>query len=230
MASGHSSCVRIPDHGPLVLLIVTYIGFLAVQWSDRRGHRGQPTRGAEDDLAGMPVLQPIGVCTRNRSLPARVVVGLHDAREREVAEHRESALPKNDSRIVVPRGFRCNGASIPRPLRAILSPTGSLRIPGLIHDYAYRCGQFRKVENEKEASLYGEGEGQAFGDRLFRQTGREVNGMSFVNCAAWVAVYLFGCLSWRRHRDQHERPDPPAGMIIAGDEGPPEGQPADRPK
>ena len=88
-----------------VLLVVTRIGFLAVQRSDRQERRGQPKRGDEEDLAGMPVLQPIGIRTRNRSRPARVVVGLHDAREREVAEHRESALPKNDSRIVVPRGF-----------------------------------------------------------------------------------------------------------------------------
>ena len=170
--------------GLLVLLIVTYIGFLAVQWSDRRERRGQPKRADEEDLAGMPVLQPIGICTRNRSLPAGVVVWLHDGREREVAEHREYTVPKNDTRIVIPRGFRFNGASIPRPLGAILSPTGWLPIPGLIHDYAYRYGQLRKVKDKQEASLYGEGEGRAFGDRLLWQTGREANGMSFIDCAA----------------------------------------------
>ena len=126
---------------------------------------------------------------------------------------------------MIPRGFEFNGASIPRPLWAILSPTGLLLIPGLIHDYAYRYGQLWALENEEdgEVSPYGKGKGKAFWDRLFRKTGRKVNGMSFINFAAWLAVYLFGGCAWRSHRKADREPPLPDGMRRAGEEGRAEG-------
>ena len=53
----------------------------------------------------MPVLQPIGIRTRNRSRPARVVVWPHDAREWQVAELWEYTLPRMTPESSSPAAF-----------------------------------------------------------------------------------------------------------------------------
>ena len=120
-------------------------------------------------------------------------------------------------RFIIP--FQFDGASIPRPLWAILSPTGLLLIPGLMHDYAYRYGQLWRVENKEKVSPFGKGKGRAFWDRLFWTTARNVNGMSFINFAAWLTVYLGGRWAWRRHRKEDKQPEPPEGMRLADEDG-----------
>ena len=67
----------------LVLLAVTGIGFLAVR------RCGASLKG---DTAGMPVLQPVRIPTKDRSLPGRVVVWLHDVRKWELAENWKYSL------------------------------------------------------------------------------------------------------------------------------------------
>ena len=161
----------------------------------------------------MPVLRPIPIPTRDRSLFMRVVVWLHQVRSWEVAENWEFTLP-DGTRIVIHQGFEFDGASIPRPLWAILNPIGLLLIPGLIHDYGYRYRQLWKVGNGT-VSAYTKGGSKTTWDRLFRKTGCKVNGMSFVNFVAWLAVYFGGWLAWRSNRRKDEQPVVPKGMVLA---------------
>ena len=154
----------------------------------------------------MPVLRPIPIPTRERSLLMRIVVWMHQVRTWEVVENWEYTLPTDNTRIVIPEGFRFDGASIPRPLWVILSPSGLLLIPGLIHDYGYRYRQLWRVENDGTVSPYERGGSKTTWDRLFGKVGREINGMSFINFAAWLAVYLGGCFAWCRNSRDDERP------------------------
>ena len=167
-----------------------------------------------DSDVSMPVLRPIPIPTRGRSPLMRVVVWLHQVRTWEVAENWEYTLPTDNTRIVIHKGFRFDGASIPRPLWAILNPIGLLLIQGLIHDYGYRYRQLWKVENGT-LSPYKKGGTKTTWDRLFRETGRAVNGMSFINFAAWLAVYLGGCFAWRSNRRKNERPVVPEDYLEA---------------
>lgn len=48
--------------------------------------------------------------------------------------------PGDRKRIVVPRGFITDLASIPRPLRGVLNQNGPSRRAGVLHDYLY-CSQ-----------------------------------------------------------------------------------------
>lgn len=186
--------------GLLIFFVVTGIAFFLVQ---RNKERPDPDKS-------MPVLRPIPIPTRGRSLLMRVVVWLHQVRTWEVVENWEYTLPKDETRIVIPKGFRFDGASIPRPLWAILNPIGLLLIPGLIHDYGYRYRQLCKVENGTFCP-YKKGAGKATWDRLFREIGRDVNGMSFINFAAWLAVYFGGHFAWRTNRNDEEKPVVPEG-------------------
>ena len=177
-----------------------------------------------DSCVSMPVLRPIPIPTKEQSLFMRVVVWLHQVRTWEVAENWEYTLPTDNTKIVIHKGFEFDGASIPRPLWAILNPIGLLLIPGLIHDYGYRYLQLWKVGNGT-VSAYAKGESKTTWDRLFRETGRAVNGMSFVNFVAWLAVYFGGWLAWRSNRRKDEQPVVPEGMLLAAadEDRPPEG-------
>ena len=145
----------------------------------------------------------------------RVLVWLHQVRTWEVAENWEYTLPTDNTLIVIHKGFQFDGASIPRPFWAILNPTGLLLIPSLIHDYGYRYGQLGQVEPDRTVSPYKKGASKTTWDRLFRKTGRAVNGMSFINFAAWLAVYFGGCCAWRRNRRKNDERVVPEGYLEA---------------
>ena len=168
-----------------------------------------------DPDESMPVLRPIPIPTRGRSLLMRIVVWIQQVRTWEVVENWEYTLPTDNTRIVIPRGFRFDGASIPRPLWAILNPIGLLMIPGLIHDYGYRYRQLWKVEDDGTVSRYEREGNKATWDGLFRKTGRAVNGMSFINFAAWLAVYFGGFGAWRSNRKKNQQPVVPEGYSEA---------------
>ena len=210
---------------PLLALGVIAAGFLiffvgaGIVYSLARRFKEPPV-----SCVSMPVLRPIPIPTKGHSLFMRVVVWLHQVRTWEVAENWEYTLPTGDTTIVIHKGFEFDGASIPRPLWAILNPIGLLLIPGLIHDYGYRYRQLWKVENGK-VSAYAKGASKTTWDHLFRKTGRAVNGMSFVNFAAWMAVYFGGWLAWRSNRRKNEKPVTPEGMSLADadEDRPPEG-------
>ena len=48
--------------------------------------------------------------------------------------------------IKIPEGFELDGASIPKPFRSLLSPTGILFVGGCFHDYGYMHDELIGVE------------------------------------------------------------------------------------
>ena len=55
----------------------------------------------------------------------------------------------NGKNFIIPKGFKFDGASVPKFLGQFLSPVGVLLIGGLIHDYGY------KYANKKFLEFYG---------------------------------------------------------------------------
>ena len=212
--------VSLASHEPLKG-IVLYFGYLSMSFLVflagtglvhlRVRRIGQP---AKSNLT-MPTLTPIPIPTRGRSLLGRLVAWLHDVRKWEVAKNWEYTLPTDGTRIVIHGGFQFDGASIPRFLWAILSPTGLLLVQGLIHDYGYRYGQLWEVQDNGTVQPYEANASKAYWDRLFRQTGGNVNGMTVINFVAWLAVYLGGWSAWRNNREKNEQPVIPEGMSLA---------------
>jgi len=85
----------------------------------------------------MPKLIPLPIKTKDKNFFAQMLIWITEVRTWEIVEDWEYDLP-DGKKVVVPSGFVFDGASIPRPLWVILSPTGLLLIPGLIHDFGYR--------------------------------------------------------------------------------------------
>ncbi len=158
--------------------------------------------------ADMPLLKPLPIPTKNRCFYAKPFVWLIEPRRWKVVK--DWCYPfKEGSRtikLIVPKGFEFDGASIPRLLWFFLSPTGLFLIPGLIHDYAYKYNQLWTLDpNNGEIVPFKCGAGKCFWDKLFFKVGRQVNGFWLLNALAWAAVVCVGIFAWHSHVKNGER-------------------------
>jgi hypothetical protein len=85
-------------------------------------------------------------------------------------------------RIVVPRGFVTDLASIPPPARSILDVNGPSRAPAVLHDWLY-CSRIV---------------GRSLADELFRRALRSRGVGAIERNIFWSAVRGFGWLYWNR--------------------------------
>jgi len=152
----------------------------------------------------MPKLSPVPIPTKHQSLPVRIWRWISWVRRWHVIEDwHYDMLDENGERrrVIVPAGFRFDGASIPRPLWGLLSPVGLLLIPGLLHDFAYRYDYLWVVDGTTgETYRYQQGGGQKRWDAMFRRVGTDVNGMAVIDMSAWLMLSLFGWWAWRNNR------------------------------
>lgn len=162
----------------------------------------------------MPKMTPIIIKTKNKSLGRQLRAWIGGIRKWEVVEDWDYTLP-NGQKIVIPAGFEFDGASIPRPLWAILSPTGLLLIPGLIHDFGYRYDYIWTYDSKGNVFKGDQGEGQDHWDTLFYDVGMAVNDMEEVNFMAWIALSLFGKLAWKSNRCKNENDIFPKARVKA---------------
>lgn len=111
--------------------------------------------------------------------------------------------------IKIPKGFELDGASIPKPFRSLLSPTGVLFIAGSLHDYAYKHDKLIGVEAGSlndgsflvlEEFDYQSGAGRAYWDWLFRQIAYQITGFHLMPNITYILLGLFGSFAWKKHR------------------------------
>ena len=105
------------------------------------------------------------------------------------------------TRIVIPKGFIFDGASVPRFLWPILDPFGILLIAGLIHDFCYRYN-FLLNASFKPIHI---SMGQKFADDLFRDVAKKCNGLFVPNSAAWGSLRVFGRIAWKNGRNKNAK-------------------------
>jgi len=151
----------------------------------------------------MPVLQPLPIKTKGLGFFARYKAWMFDRRKWKVFREWEYKW-ENDIgitiTIIIPAKFILDGASIPRIFWVILSPTGILLIPAVIHDYGYRYGYIWTKTKQGKLLKFGEGQPRKYWDRLFKTMAIEVNGFKFVNKIAWAAVKIGGGRIWKKYR------------------------------
>lgn len=160
----------------------------------------------------MPKLMPLPIKTKGKHFFARIWVWITRIRTWEVVEDWAYTL-SNGTQIVIPKGFVFDGASIPRPLWAILSPTGLLLVPGLIHDFGYRYDYMWTSDTKGNVYKIHEGAGQAFWDQIFFREGERVNGMKMINWLAWLALSTMGWMAWSANRKRIAADLQPTGSI-----------------
>lgn len=111
----------------------------------------------------------------------------------------------NGVTILIPKGFQFDGASIPKLFRPLLSPTGILYLPGIIHDYAYKYNQLLvgvvlQKGGEVLTSPYKDKAGKLYWDYIFRRTGHQVCKLYVIPYVTWLVLVLFGFFAWYKHR------------------------------
>lgn len=145
------------------------------------------------EYAAMPLIQPLPIPTRGRSFFTAIWVWLTNSRKWLVAE--DWPFQINGESYVIPKGFKFDGASIPRAFWFLLNPIGLLLIPGLIHDYAY-ANEGLLFQSRVEGPTMTQSEC----DMTFREAAIAVNGFKFINYCAWFTLYCFGFLAFNKHR------------------------------
>jgi len=148
----------------------------------------------------MPKMQPLVIKTKNLGFFARYKAWMFDRRRWMITEDWLYELRKNVY-ILIPAGFILDGASIPRIFWAILSPTGILLIPAIIHDYGYKFGYVWIKQTVNGVPFkYGEDFKRKYWDELFKKTAIKVNGFKYINKVAWLAVKVGGRRIWKKYR------------------------------
>lgn len=152
----------------------------------------------------MPKLKPIPIKTKNHSILTKYYRWATYIRIWEVSEDWEFKL-HNKTLIIIPKGFKFDGASIPKPLWFLLSPTGLLLIPGLIHDFGYRYNYlWSKDDKDNYIKIY-ENYDQEFWDILFRKESLRVNGIAAIGFSAWLSLVFFGRFAWNKNRKRNAK-------------------------
>ncbi len=100
----------------------------------------------------------------------------------------------------VPAGFVFNGASVPKAFWGLVSPTGLLFVPAIIHDYAYQNGYLLLKDDSKRKI------DRALADKILRNMALELHGNSFRGrmriAIAYYAVRSSGWVVWRNRKEK----------------------------
>lgn len=157
-----------------------------------RGLDGSKKPGIKFKYEKMPVLQPVEIPTNGRGVLSAIWVWVGKSRKWVVAEDFHYSI--NDVKYVIPAGFVFDGASVPKFLHTLLSPTGILLLGGLVHDYGYRfqCLQLDTGEHEPKYS-------QKHFDKIFRDINIQVNGFKTINYVSYLMLRMFGFFAWKNN-------------------------------
>lgn len=107
-------------------------------------------------------------------------------------------------RIIIPKGFLYDGASVPRLVWTIsgIRPDGLIRAAALVHDYLYRHkgilpeGKYLYLNSNKTWHNLYTLWNRKLSDKLFIRIMREAGMKKYKRRIAYIAVRIFGKRSW----------------------------------
>ena len=160
----------------------------------------------DEDIIGfkyqeMPHLKPIVIPTAGKGFWGAIWMWITGTRHWELAKDWKYSINGQD--FVIPKGFKFDGASIPKFLHTWLSPTGVLLMGGLVHDYAYKYATLKRVAGSDSKTMGTINQKKA--DQIFRDINIEQNGFHFLNYLAYWALRIGGFVAWNGHRKVNAR-------------------------
>ncbi|MEI6894247.1 MAG: DUF1353 domain-containing protein [Colwellia sp.] len=186
------------------ILLYSYI-LLAILFKGREGKLKEKPSLIEIDK--MPVMRPIPIPTSSHKHWLDQLLAFVFLIRRWRIEEAFSFTYKNEA-FLIPAGFEFDGTSIPRPLWALLSPTGLLLIPALIHEYGYRYNCIYTKNSANNPVLTHHNKNQEFWDKLFCNIGNQVNGVPLLNALVKFDLALGGRCTWANWRKKNlQAPD-----------------------
>ena len=148
----------------------------------------------------MPKLIPISIETKGKGFFKALWIWIRSTRKWKFQSDWDFYLPETNQTYVIPKEFEFDGASVPKRLRAYLSPVGLLLVPGIIHDFAYRYDYVWVRQQDGSVIKADEKKGRKHWDKLFFVVGNHVNGVLIINFLAWFALALAGWMAWNNNR------------------------------
>ena len=140
-----------------------------------------------------PHMKPIKIATKGKGFWGAILLWSFGSRQWEVVKDFNYSV--NGQNFIIPKGFKFDGASVPKFLAQFLSPVGVLLIGGLVHDYGYKY-ETLLLKNNKNIGV----KSQKWMDETFRDINIEVNGFYLLNYLAYWALRLGGFVAWNKHR------------------------------
>lgn len=110
-------------------------------------------------------------------------------------------VPKLGTWIFVPKYFVYDGASIPKILNSLYSPTGVLLLGALPHDFGYRYEGLFHVDHR--GGLYFVSYNKKQLDSIFDTLCEYESGMGKASAIATVTLSVAGFLGWRENRKKN---------------------------
>ena len=147
-----------------------------------------------------PHMKPIKIPTKGKGFWTAIMLWVFGTRRWEITKDFHYSL--NGENFIIPKGFKFDGASVPKFLAQFLSPVGLLLIGGLIHDYGYKYETLLR-KNKTTNGI----RSQRWMDKTFRDINIEVNGFYFLNYLAYWALRLGGWVAWNKHRKVNAKVD-----------------------
>ena len=170
-----------------VFIVLVILGFIINLFDKKIDNRVNFT------YKDYPHMKPIRIATKGKGFWGALLLWVFGTRHWEVAKDFNYSINKQN--FVIPKGFKFDGASVPKFLAQFLSPVGVLLIGGLIHDYGYKY-ETLLLKNGKTIGI----RSQQWMDKTFRDINIEVNGFYFLNYLAYWALRLGGWVAWNKHR------------------------------
>lgn len=102
--------------------------------------------------------------------------------------------------ILIPKGFVFDGASIPKIINSIFSPTGVLFYGALPHDFGYKYGGLLLIDKTVHKVLEFHHFSKSDLDEIFQELCAQESGMKVGSAVATFALKMFGFFAWKEHR------------------------------
>jgi len=144
-----------------------------------------------------PHMKPIRIPTKSKGFWGAIFMWLLGKRHWEISK--DFVYEIHGIKYVIPKGFKFDGASVPKFLATFLSPVGVLLLGGLIHDYAYKYAALKPALKKDDLLIVD----QKKADKIFRDINIEINGFYFLNYLAYWALRLGGWFAWNGHRKRN---------------------------
>lgn len=100
-------------------------------------------------------------------------------------------------RIIVPRGFVTDFASIPRPLQVAIPPRGKYNRPAIVHDWLYRNAPIDPATGKRCT--------QAQADYILREACENVDDRFTQRWAIFLGLKLGGFVTWNKYREKEKQ-------------------------
>lgn len=148
-----------------------------------------------------PIVRPIMPNTKHKNWFKKVYRMITRKINYEVMEDYSLYLPFIDVTLFIPKGFKFDGASIPKFLWPILAPIDVLLITAVFHDFAYRY----KTYLTDSGCLYLMDADRKVYDVMFKNISYYTNGLGVTSYLSYLMLRIFGYFAWKENRKDRRR-------------------------